>query len=312
MADEVDIAGKKFSKNQLLAFSAVAVLVVIYAAYRKQSAAKSAAASAPSPSTAAASPGYSNDSYPPDGTTGNPIDPYSTDPTTGQTYGDEQIGYSGANSAGYIGGGSSPYSGGSGYPLNYATATSGSIPTFTSNAQWSQFAENYMVGTLGMDAQTVGNALGKYLTGQPVTSDQQSIIQQAIAFAGQPPQAGSGGFPPSINLQASSTGTVTPPSVTTPPGSVGVTGWYLYNTTLYVYVQNGKVMWLKSGPNSPYPVDGAGSDTPVPGSMNSNREFGNLLNNGWTQVAIAQVNAYGIPVVPVGRPNGTTAPTSYV
>jgi hypothetical protein len=70
--------------------------------------------------------------------------------------------------------------------------------SFTSNAQWAQFAEDYLVNTVGESATDVGNALGKYITGQPVTTDQEAFINQAIAFADKPPVPGPDGFPPSI------------------------------------------------------------------------------------------------------------------
>jgi hypothetical protein len=70
--------------------------------------------------------------------------------------------------------------------------------TFTSNAAWSQAAEDYLVNTIGESAPDVGNALGKYITAQPVTPDQEAFINQAIAFAGYPPVPGPDGFPPSM------------------------------------------------------------------------------------------------------------------
>ena len=70
--------------------------------------------------------------------------------------------------------------------------------SYTSNAQWAQAAEDYLVNTVGESPTDVGNALGKYLTGQAVTSDQKAFIEQAIAFAGAAPVPGTDGFPPSI------------------------------------------------------------------------------------------------------------------
>lgn len=75
--------------------------------------------------------------------------------------------------------------------------------TFTSNAQWAQAAEDYLVNNTGADAATAGNAIGKYLTGQPVTPDQVSIIDQAIAFENYPPVSGPNGMPPSMNTKIS-------------------------------------------------------------------------------------------------------------
>jgi LysM repeat protein len=185
------------------------------------------------------------DPYPPDGTTGNPADPYSTDPATGLTYGDEGIG-SGAVPAAYGLAGGSGYAGtaaaGSPYPWDGTTgnpndpysmdpstgqtygdegytaagAAAGQAgPPFTNNAAWSQYAENYLITTLGMDAATVSSALGAYIAGQPVTTAQQDVINQATAIAGTPPVAGPGGYPPSIRLSQSpaSNGTVTVPDV---------------------------------------------------------------------------------------------------
>jgi hypothetical protein len=117
--------------------------------------------------------------------------------------------FTGGQVTGYTSSGQPVYSPGAG--------AFGSVPpntgpgTFTSNGQWSQYAEQYLVDNAGGDAATVGNALGKYITGQPVTPDQTQIIDSAIAFAGYPPIAGPAGNPPGIN-------TINPP---VPPGGTG-------------------------------------------------------------------------------------------
>lgn len=204
----VNVAGTKMKKNTAMMLGAVGLGVIGYGVYRSKKAATTSAST-----TASVNPsgsGYGSTSYPADGTTGNPSDPYSTDPSTGQTYGDEQSsgfgGYGGVNS-GYGMGGSGGYSSGfgsGGFSPGFGALGNGTTttPTFTDNASWAQYAESYLVG-LGGDANTIGNALGKYITGQPVTSTQQSTIEQAIAFANQPPVSGSGGFPPSIHLATS-------------------------------------------------------------------------------------------------------------
>lgn len=74
--------------------------------------------------------------------------------------------------------------------------------SFTSNAQWSQYAEDYLVNSVGLPASDVGNALGKYLTAQPLTDAMVSIVTQAIAFADKPPISGPDGFPPSFKHEA--------------------------------------------------------------------------------------------------------------
>jgi hypothetical protein len=94
--------------------------------------------------------------------------------------------------------------GGGGYYYTPPTGTSNTgsaVPTFTDNASWAQYVETAL-GSSGADATAA--AIAKYLSGQPVTSDQQTIIEEAIALANKPPVAGANGDPPSINLTASS------------------------------------------------------------------------------------------------------------
>jgi len=213
LADTFTIAGKHVKKSTAYGIGVVAVGVVAVAVYRSKHAKTAAAAPAAAASTA-------GDPYPPDGTTGNPGDLYSTDPATGMTYGDEQsqaAGSTGYDAAGYPLGSQADLAyeqsqGSSGVPVAYPVTGSGSGGTgtggvtFTDNASWAQYIEAYMVNNLGASAETVGNALGKYITGQPVVAAQQSIIEQAIAFAGPPPVAGTNGMPPSINLAKSGGG----------------------------------------------------------------------------------------------------------
>lgn len=64
------------------------------------------------------------------------------------------------------------------------TTVDGTEPT--TNAAWTQEAEMYLEES-GYDAQSVSEALGKYITSQPLTSAEQSIVSSAIAVAGYPP-----------------------------------------------------------------------------------------------------------------------------
>ena len=203
MADTVNLFGSPVKKGYVIAGAGVVGAAVVYGYVKNKKAASTAAAAAsPAAASTSASAAYGTDPYPPDGTYGNPDDPYSTDPATGETYGDEQA----------LGSGSVGYSGDLGEPL--VTSTS----EFTNNAEWAQYAQQYLTSTVGSDAGTVSAALGAYIAGSPVTADQQTIIEQAIAFAGYPPVAGSTGYPPSVNLQQGSTApastTVAVPSVT--------------------------------------------------------------------------------------------------
>ena len=166
--------------------------VLGYAYYRhRQTAAAASAAPAASTAPVATPPG--GDQYPPDGTTGDPTDPNSTDPDTGMTYGDEAL----------YGGGSGGYGTSGFFPGSYYGSGGGSgsgvTPgpgAFTTNADWAQYAEQQLSGTA--DPTALSAALGVYLTGRAATSDQVNLIDQAIAVAGYPPVAGPGNNPPGI------------------------------------------------------------------------------------------------------------------
>lgn len=189
-------------KKQAAAGAAVLAVILGVVWYRHRAAA-AAANTPPAAAAGDASAGLTSDPYPPDGTIGDASDPNSTDPATGETYGDESPGYYG--SSGVAGGGG------------------GSLAQqVTSNAAWSQAAQAYLVtADPTVDPGTIASALGAYVTGSPVTADQQSIIEQAIAFEGYPPVAGPSGQPPSINLAPGGPSTTTPPpsSSTPPPGA---------------------------------------------------------------------------------------------
>lgn len=177
---QVELFGHKYPRNAAIAAGAV-TFVGAYLFYRhRKSSASSAPASSPS----------SGGLYPPDGTVGNPADPYSTDPNTGETYGNETAqGYLGTPPAGF---GGYP---GPGSPPPPPTPGPGA---FTTNAQWAQAAERYLVEQTGAHAEVVGNALGKYITGQAANEAQVAVIEQAIAFEGYPPVNGPAGYPPNI------------------------------------------------------------------------------------------------------------------
>lgn len=64
------------------------------------------------------------------------------------------------------------------------TTANGNVPT--TNAAWTQTAEQYLVGA-GYDPGAVLKALGDYLASKSLTSDEQAIVQAAIAVAGYPP-----------------------------------------------------------------------------------------------------------------------------
>jgi hypothetical protein len=144
------------------------------------------------------------------------------DPATGYPYGspEDAAALQTQNSYASVGGGGygyTGYTGGSGSGV-FGTGAPGS---FNSNAEWAQFVEQYEINNMGGDAPTIGNAIGKYLTGQPLITDAMvSIIQSAIAIGGYPPVSGPNGNPP--GYVTATTGTTTPPPPPPPPGNTGV------------------------------------------------------------------------------------------
>lgn len=58
----------------------------------------------------------------------------------------------------------------------------------TTNSQWSQYAASQLSGTGSMDYTDVLVTLGQYLSGAPLSTQQQSVVQAAIAVAGYPPE----------------------------------------------------------------------------------------------------------------------------
>src|SRR5215472_675434 len=101
------------------------------------------------------------------------------DPATGVPYSEEYGGYG-------VGGG--PYAFGYNDPGTgaYITGTQ-AVTQPSTNASWAQQVEAYLQ-QIGYDPTAVGAALGKYLTGQTLSSDQQGIVAAALGFFGQPPQ----------------------------------------------------------------------------------------------------------------------------
>jgi hypothetical protein len=230
---KVPVVGSVPKKAAAGGVAVVGVLIVVYYVRKKNAAAAT---------TAAASAATATDQYPPDGTTGNPQDPYSTDPATGQTYGDESTGSGGTYGAygagsGAVDTGTYPWDGTTGneadpYSLDPATgvtfgdeglATGGTNsnptggPPFANNSDW----ENWTVQQLqnndpGINTGDLTDALGLYLNGQPVSPAQKTLIFDATGVGGDPPVAGPNGYPPNVRTNGSTGGaepTVTVPNV---------------------------------------------------------------------------------------------------
>lgn len=190
--------------------------LIAYYYVKKRSA---AAAAAPAATT--------TDQYPPDGTTGNPSDPYSTDPATGQTYGNEAAGSGGAYGAFGSGAASGMYydpaTGAYDLTSPYGTSTSTSSyqvpggPPFSNNSAWSDWViQELQTEDPSINVGALVNALGAYLDGRPVTAAQKTLIFDATAIGGDPPVAGPGNYPPNVRTSGNGGGTTE-----TVPGVVG-------------------------------------------------------------------------------------------
>ena len=104
----------------------------------------------------------------------------------------------GTNAASYVGGQIIGYDQ-NGNPIYSSGPSSPGPGSFTSNAEWAQAAEQYLMqNEPNADPAVIAAALGQYITGKPATDAQISIINQAITFEGIPPVGGPNGDPPGI------------------------------------------------------------------------------------------------------------------
>ena len=162
------------------------------------------------------------------------------------------------------------YSGGGAIGVGAPLAPPTTVVQPLTNAQWAASAEAYLTQTAGYDATTVAAALGKYLTGGALTSDQAAIVAAALAFENQPPVAGANGMPPAVNVGAAGgqTGTTPAKPPTGPavkvPNVVGMSA----NNALAALTKVGLTGHLSSvrNPASTYKINsqtpGAGASVP--------------------------------------------------
>lgn len=97
----------------------------------------------------------------------------------------------GAEDTGYEDGGTIPAVDGAtdwyGAGGSSGDSTSSTPQQITTNAQWSQYARDQLLVTDDYTGTAIGEALGNYLAGRPLSSSQQAIVRSAIAYAGYPP-----------------------------------------------------------------------------------------------------------------------------
>lgn len=142
-------------------------------------------------------------------------DPNAIDPSTGVPYADEVAGVA---PGGFSGSGLA-----FGTPTSDFTGTTPTGTTFTTNAQWVQAATAGLTA-LGYNGSDVGAALGLYLLGMPLSADQVTIVQTAVAEFG-PPPVGQFAIIASPNSQTGSTGSGTGGTTGTGSGDGGLGGF---------------------------------------------------------------------------------------
>ena len=150
------------------------------------------------------------------------FDPNAIDPATGLTFAQEgPAGY--GLPAGPIGGYLANNPTFPGYPVG---APAQGLPAPVTNQQWSRLAFDELVAK-GDDPSLVGNALSKFLAGQPLSNAEKAIVSLAETIFGAPPEGlipiNAGGTTPPVTPPPASQPPVTPPPVTPvqvqPPGT---------------------------------------------------------------------------------------------
>jgi Fibronectin type III domain len=163
------------------------------------------------------------------------------------------------------------------------TTTTG---TFTTNAQWAAQVESDLVD-IGYSSSDVSAAIGRYLAGLSLTSDQAAIVQAGIGLDGPPPVN-----PPAINTAPSGgtsggsgtvAGTPTTGTTTAAGGPITVTPVDLHVT--HVYSTSAQVAWLApsipsgQGPLTGYTVEAynsAGQTVNGPFTVSPGQLYGNI------------------------------------
>lgn len=171
MADTVNIpgAGEMKKKTLLIVGGGAAVILAVYYVRHKGASQSSQATTTPD----------------------------QIDPATGYAYGSPEDAQALADQSAY----QNPVGyGGGGGPSTSGTT----VNPIATNAEWTQAAESYLTSN-GLSFSPVSSALGKYITGQPLTSSEAGIVNQAIAAVGQPPVAGANGYPPSLKMTTAAT-----------------------------------------------------------------------------------------------------------
>jgi hypothetical protein len=174
-------------------------------------------------------------------------------------------------------------SGGTG--LGNSSGTSGASTVggqYADNTAWASVAINYLV-SLGEDPVAVNSAITQYLASQPLTTEQQSLVNLAIQRLGSPPQ------PPQP-------GTAPPPVVSPPsPGQVYATNPPTGLAVAPASQTSLNVKWNRSSNASGYTVKWGTSPTTQTGSTTVSGTAGNTTITGLKAGTLYYVSVQGTP-----------------
>lgn len=286
MASEVTIGGRKFPKWGIYASIAGGLGVIGYVWYQhKQN---------------ASSPGI-------DPVTGLPYSQDNqVDPLTGETYLQEAEAYGSVSAAESAiqaqnyGGGAGAYGSGTLQEVPYSSISGSETGTnYTSNAQWAQAVEAGLTD-IGYTSTDISAALGRYLAGLSLTSDQATIVYAALAEYGNPP---AGSFQV---ILAPSAGTTSPPpadGTTTPPPAGGGTAAphpVTWVSAQWVNSTSANVHWAPSAGATQYQVRVTYQSQVVQTQMTTQQNY--------TITGLSPDHSYGVHVVAIGASGAPWAP----
>lgn len=139
----------------------------------------------------------------------------------------------------------------------------------SSNPQWVQAAMQELA--LTADPNALASALGLYVTGQAVTPDQETLIDQAIAVEGYPPVAGPNGYPPAIRTQPAP-GQGGGGAVPGPVTGLRATEWGLSHASFAWGAVTGATSYVISQPNG-QPREVSGTEATVGCALGGNVHY---------------------------------------
>ena len=220
MPKTVEILGHSFSQGQVIAGGGALAFVGGYTLWKYEKNKKAAAAAASSASTAATPAaygyGYAYGYGAPSQYYGYGFGYGTESGASADINGEWEYGY-GEYGYGYYNSATGAFEGAA---AGTPTPTGG-VPA--TNAEWSIAVTNTLTQE-GLSATTVAPALAAYLQGQPLTPAQISIVSEALAYGGNPPQSGPDGYPPAYKTASGTGGGGGQSTKVRVPGIVGLKG----------------------------------------------------------------------------------------